>query len=256
VHLTLLNLLGQPVGWQRWFKEWPISPCIRAKIRASGSRGNWLGRGQLGVLLLTLMQTALQITSELFDVTPDWVEVSYSNEGLKPWHGGCAIGDKIQLRKEFETRERFWLCRRDELLAHELLHACRADFSDSLFEEILAFQTSRSWWRRFFSPIFGSNRETLLFLGTLLPAAALVWVSPWIYLVPGALALLGLGRLLIRQRQYRRCVRNLGRLVSHPRAVTFRLTAEEIIRFSRGEIESYVAQQTSTRWQEIKQRYF
>jgi hypothetical protein len=197
-----------------------------------------------------------RIIKEMFDVEPQGVNITYSNKGLAPWHGGCAIGDQIQLRKEFETRDKFLFCRRDELIAHELLHACRADFPDSLFEEILAFQTSRSWWRRFFSPIFGSNRETLLFLGTLLPAAALVWISPWIYLVPGTLALLGLGRLLIRQRQYGRCVRNLGRLVSHPRAVTFRLTAEEIIRFSRGEIESYVAEQSCPRWQEIKQRYF
>lgn len=53
---------------------------------------------------------------------------------------------------------------KQEILAHEKVHARRALFEEPMFEEVLAFRTSPSFLRRYFSPILCTPSQTYLFL--------------------------------------------------------------------------------------------
>ncbi len=139
------------------------------------------------------------------------IEVTYSNEGLAPWHGAMTLisGDKVEirLRKAFKKKRRYlFLYDREEILAHEMIHARRKDLDEPKFEEFLAYQTSPNAFRRLVGPIIESPRESWLFLLTLVGPL----ISNW--LIPLPILLLGLGvtRLIRRHRAYRRCLKKLG----------------------------------------------
>lgn len=112
------------------------------------------------------------------------IEISYSNKGLLPWEGGCLWeieGEKplLQLRKIFESQDKFLgIYSKEEIINHELVHAKRIAIKGAIFEEVLAYQTSKSPFRRFFGPIFRSSKESAFFL---LSSLTLI-LSPWIFL--------------------------------------------------------------------------
>ena len=120
--------------------------------------------------------------------------------------------------------------KKEEVLAHELVHARRALFDSPKFEEILAFRTSKHKWRKWLSPIFSTNLEVLLFFGA-------AFLSFWT-LLP---LLLHLGyffmRLYRHQKIIRHCKDFLTRISSHGEELLLALTDEEIVAFSRGELE-------------------
>lgn len=226
-------------------------------------------------------------SAALYDIAPDWIPVFFSNQGLLPWHGGCAWICQLeedqsplaffQLRKNFARQSRYLgLYQRDELVVHEMSHVGRMTFQEPLFEEILAYRTATSRFRRWFGPILHSSRETLLFVLLLffvLLADLAVLLQPSLALFQIALglkaltlALIGYAvvRLAYRQRRFKRCLGHLQALFSQSalaERVIYRLTDREIMQFSElapREILHYAHSQAnrSLRWRLLLLAYF
>ncbi|MGE3953632.1 MAG: hypothetical protein AB7F31_00350 [Parachlamydiales bacterium] len=193
------------------------------------------------------LQPAVERVRVLFDVAPTWVPVTYSNEGLMPWHGGFMDPSKgIQLREAFRTKERYLgLYSREELVAHELVHAGRAHLNEPKFEEIFAYWVSGSLLRRWLGPMIERPWEVWAFLGAVMLPLFADFVSiglGWplfmpLKVLPAVLMGLGVGRRVRRHRTLSRLLRKLEAIsdARGARAIAYRLTDEEIIRFSKRE---------------------
>lgn len=228
---------------------------------------------------------------EYYGIHPSWVPIFYSNEKLAPWHGGCAWifqekeGDPtsacLQLRKSFfgkETRkETLWgIYPRSEVVSHEVCHIGRMMFEEPKFEEIIAYQTSSSPFRRWFGPIIQSAKEAYLFgislilillidLFALFSDPRLVYSEIlWLKAIPIGLIFFALFRLWRRQLIFRRCLRQIEKAIPNPKKVSgviFRLTDREIVDFSQmpPDLIIKVANQEkekSLRWKLIYETYF
>lgn len=99
------------------------------------------------------------------------VPLFFSSKTLLPWQGAltwiCRLHEKgpkvtlIQLSPKFATEKILWgLYDRDELLLHELAHAGRGAFNEPQFEEIIAYSSAKSPWRRALGPLFASPSES------------------------------------------------------------------------------------------------
>lgn len=199
------------------------------------------------------MQQALGRVEGVYHIRPDWVEVSFSNEGLWPWHGGGTFlwqdeennwHLEVQLRQVFSKKERsWWGYSRTELLAHELVHAGRMAFEEARFEEMLAYRVSRWSLRRFLGPLIKKRWESMLLVGVLLVIVGadaisfLTRSSAWLYAatVLRWTPFLLIGIAAVRQwKDGRAFERARTRLVAfgigqdHVDAILYRLTDEEI----------------------------
>lgn len=230
------------------------------------------------------LSAAFPLTKTLFDITPGWLPLIFSNEKLPPWHGGCAwifqLDDDaptaalLQLRQRFAHSQRYLgLYDKTEIIAHEIAHVGRMAFPESKFEEVLAYQTSSSSFRRWLGPVVETARESLFFillLGLLLMVdialiatghhTAYFWMM-WLKTIPLGLIGYGLWRVIRKQRRFQRCLKILKQLYgdrAHP--VIYRLTDDEIILFSKSPadtIQAYVQEQQhrSLRWRLIASAY-
>lgn len=121
-------------------------------------------------------QGAWLITENLYGFAPDWIVGYYSNRKLSFFQGAATWITKqeevqiplIQLKEKFETGSLHKLYRREEVLAHEAVHAARMQFEEPIFEEFFAYKTSPHGWRRFFGPLFQRPWEAYLLLILLL----------------------------------------------------------------------------------------
>lgn len=216
-----------------------------------------------------------------YDIAPLWVPVFFSNYQLSPWQGGCAwifqLSDLeptaafFQLRKAFKRHPSYLgIYKRDELLAHELVHVGRMMFEEPHFEEILAYRTSKSSWRSWLGPLVQSSKESAWFVFLLLPIILLdlylliegdgsfYWQSMWLKSLPLALICAAILRLYRRQTIFERALHNLRSLFLRAEAVIYRLTDAEIYLFatlSPQEILQFIAKEPSLRWQVIRQAY-
>jgi hypothetical protein len=222
-----------------------------------------------------------------YDVVVDWIPVIFSNERLAPWHGGCAwifqfaentpTAAMIQLRQVFGKQPRYLgIYDRDELLTHELVHVGRMKFEERRFEEMLAYETSTSAFRRWFGPLIQSSWESVLFVMVL--AAILVFdiflvavghhdgyeIAAMLKLIPLAMLLMALIRLAVKRRQYGKCLARLESCLQSghsARAVAYRLTDKEIVAFgslSDEKVREYARLQSKEelRWKTIVLAYF
>lgn len=109
-------------------------------------------------------------TDALYGFCCDWVPGFFLNPRFSGLFGGCAyyfFPDFFALfiiRHSFKEKKR-WLCYdRDELLAHELCHVARVGVMSQRYEELFAYQTAHSGFRRLFGGIFLSQRDVFMFL--------------------------------------------------------------------------------------------
>lgn len=197
---------------------------------------------------------------EIFDFEPECLPVFYSNRSLGFWQGAASwIEDgklaSIQLREALRKGS-YWGYRRDEILAHEAVHAARSAFEEPRTEEFFAYMVSEKWWRRALGPMIQRPWEVWPFLlgvgtGLFFPLGNL-----------GAAAWIGLGfwRLMRLHRRLRSAGRNLMRLVQDAkkcRAILLRLTDREIELLAKGaDIGAYAACQQCLRWRLIRLAYF
>lgn len=179
---------------------------------------------------------------------PDWVELVFSNKGLLPWEGGCLwiTEDQkplLQLRKTFEKKERiFGLYSREEIISHELIHAYRFQFNEPIFEEVLAYHTSSSSFRRFLGPLFRSSKESLYFLLASFSFAATFFFTSSLYPFYLLFALYGFFafRLFKVQRTFNRALAKLGNIFKNRKKALdclLYLKDAEIIQFSKSSEE-------------------
>lgn len=204
------------------------------------------------------LQEAYQVTDLLFDICPSWIPFFFSNYQLAAWHGGCAwifqLNEKtptaafLQLRTRFKQQSTYLnLYTRKELIAHELSHVGRMMYQEPQFEEILAYQTSSSVWRRWIGPIFQSSKESFLFvllLGGLLITDFATLSFDHTVTFPLFIGLNGLiavfllfliGRLGWRQWIFHRCLNQLKALYQDSQVahhLIYRLLDKEIRSFA------------------------
>lgn len=205
--------------------------------------------------------------SLLFDINPDYLEVEYTNEGISFWEGGCTwIWDNkvsIQLKKQFQSKDRFLrIYTKEEILAHEAVHAVRMKFHEPIFEEVLAYQTSKWAWRRFLGPLFRTPGESYLhFLFIFIGWGIALWnIQIGLGISFGA-PIYFLSRLFYTHIYFARAASKI-RKISHlnPLWILLRLTDQEIKFFASStieEIEAYIRKNKtkSIRWQQICASY-
>jgi len=209
------------------------------------------------------------LAKELFDINPDWVWMIYDNKGLRFWEGGCTWIKQghttLQLKKIFQKKASYLGYSREEIIAHELVHVVRSAFEEPIFEEILAYQSSPSSFRRFCAPLFRNTKESIFFIlalsvffaSTFFDILQTIALTGFCCLIIG-----GLLRLLWTQRTFERSKKKLSKLVGKEKvlAVMLRLTDREIIRFSKmreNEITAYAKKMAKIqiRWQQIFESY-
>lgn len=223
----------------------------------------------------------------LYDISPDWIPIFFSNYQLTPWHGGCAwifqhtdnspTATFLQLRKSLEHKNRYLgVYSKEELVAHELAHIGRMMFEEPRFEEILAYATSPSKFRRWLGPILESSKESVFFvviLAMILLIDAFLIVfslhqiylsAMWLKLIPIGMIIWSLLRLKRKHETFNHCLENLSNCL-HSKAkayhVIYRLQDSEISLFSSicpPEIRKYAAKRAkdSLRWRIISLAYF
>lgn len=198
-----------------------------------------------------------EFLEQMFNVKPLYICSFYSNQNLTPWQGAASwIKGRslvsIQLREKLKMGSYLGVYRRDEILAHEAVHAARCGFNEDRYEEFFAYMTSEKKWRRVLGPIFQRPWEAWPLLFTLL--GGILW--PFCYW--GATFWTGLGffRLI---RQHRRlksaadCIFKHVRDVRKVRTILFRLTDSEIDLFSHGtDIHEFASQKKCLRWRIIR----
>lgn len=226
----------------------------------------FLKRAELSKYQKTFNQALTSIQS-LFDVYPSWVRIEFTNQ-LCFWEAAATYIEEnqgifipvVRIRKKGVP---FW-CTQEEILAHELVHATRIAFKGNLFEELLAYKTSRNWLRRYFGPIFFQPKEVLLFLfllvgiwcyqlGYLFFFSDLPTLTLWIPCILTGLLII---RVVIVQTIFSLCIKKIRRLLKQPdKALGFalRLSDSEIIAFafkSLDKMRKYIGkiQEKNLRW--------
>jgi hypothetical protein len=210
---------------------------------------------------------------EHFDIQIDWMQISYSNQGLSFWEGAAVRIEEtevvLQLRKAFEKGSFLKIYKREEVLAHEWVHLARMAFDESQFEELFAYSLSPHFFRRWLGPFFQTYWEAPLFL--------ILWSVPffsvlgefffsipsWFVTLPYFATGLGLIRLCRLHFNFLRCRNKIKRLLKnshHAAAFLVRLTDKEICLFGRlslEEIKRYIdgRRKTSLRWRTIALSY-
>jgi hypothetical protein len=193
---------------------------------------------------------------ELFDFAPDSLDVFYSNENLAVWQGAaCWIEEgraNLQLREGFRKGSYLGLYSRDEVLAHEAVHAARVMFEEPENEEFFAYASSPKRWRATLGPIVKRPWEIWVWIGML--AGGMFWSAG--FFLAACWSFMGLWRL-IRQHMRRNSAANtLMKKLQSPkaaRAVLFRMTDQEIRTLARGK---WVEGDESLRWRLIRAAYF
>lgn len=214
-------------------------------------------------------EEALTRTTHLYGINPKWIPLFFSNYQLMPWHGGTAwifqenddlpTSAFFQLKKIFQ-KNRYYLgiYDRQELIAHEISHVGRMMFEEPKFEELIAYRTSSSPFRRFFGSIVQSSTESMIFVMLMFLILCLDFFfisfdyeeafqySLWLKLIPFVLIGYGFFRLWNRQRQFKKALQNIKGAIKKEEdaeAVIYRLTDKEIELFSKlssNEIVKYI----------------
>jgi hypothetical protein len=192
---------------------------------------------------------ALAETERLYGFRLDWVPGFFINPRYSLLFGGCAFyfyPDFFALfiiRRAFATRTRWLIYDRRELLAHELCHVARIAFGSRQFEEMFAYQTASSAFRRLSGSIFRGQAEAFWLVGSTLglltaqmvQTLALPWVPVWPFwcLTGGVLAWL-VGHLTVLRRVWRHALEHAEWLApGRARALLFRCTDAEVAALSR-----------------------
>lgn len=219
---------------------------------------------------------AREKTKKLYGINPDWPVAFYSNRSLYFWQGAAAWIDAkraplIQLKEGFRKGSYLRMYTREEVLSHELAHACRMGFDEPLFEEVFAFKTSKSWPRQMGGPLFVYSWEAGVLLGSLLISllanGALLWGEErwWLrglFYLPWILIGLGGLRLAVLHICLSRAKKKFSSLICNPKealAVCYRLTDKEIFFFAKNSTarcREYISNQKSLRWRQIVLSYF
>ena len=196
-----------------------------------------------------VLSEAAEKTEKLFGFRADWVPAFFPTRGLGLLWGGCTVitdsGFPVFfLRRGFRTRPKWFIYRRDELLAHELCHAVRGCLEDETYEEHFAYMTSGSAFRRVAGNCFRHDWDAVAFL-------ILAFAFP-VFLV---------ARSIPERRTYFAARSNLEQNgFANPDAALFRMTTDEIRRIARmpdDRLGAFLKERSDAelRWQILIQRF-
>lgn len=217
----------------------------------------------------------------LYDISPDWVPLFFSNLKLWPWHAGAAwifqvtatspLGALMQLRKSlYKNKTYLKVYHLDEIIAHEFCHVGRMAFEEKQYEEFLAYRTSDRYFSRKWGPILQSALESKIFVLILATLFVLdVWLlffgsfdlylqMQYLKLIPFILVGTAVFRLLKRHQTLEQTEKKLKGIWENSNAVLFRLTDKEINQFALqtpDQIRRYAEGENSLRWHAIKTSY-
>ncbi len=191
-----------------------------------------------------IIDEAAEVTERLYDFSVSWVPGFFLSKSLGLLWGGCAytmpdsLFSVFLIRRSFEKRQKWFIYRRDELLAHELCHSARGPLRDMIYEEHFAYMTAPSRVRRYMGNCFRTKFDAMLFLIpvlVLLTAQSIESMTRYTYAIWPfwIFALAGPAILLIRNQlcrnTYFKAVKTLKKAgIEKPQAVLFRCTVSEI----------------------------
>lgn len=187
---------------------------------------------------------ASNITRELYGFQINWARGFFIRERMGFLWGGSSwyvpeSGELIFIvRPAFEHAEKWFVYRRDELLAHELCHVAHTPLADDKLEEFFAYQTSDSGFRRYMGNIFVRGMDAFIFIAPpfillavqMLNIFAGTGIAEWPFWgLIGVVPAFFLVRNQLSRNLYFRAEKKLARLkIKNRRAVLFRCTRSEI----------------------------
>lgn len=211
-----------------------------------------------------IQQRCDQRTFDLFHFTQPFMPVLFSNKGLMAWEGAAFYVEEhsgidiahVQLRKSF-LKGSFLFYKTEEVLCHEAFHAARLTYSAPRYEELFAYKTSKSSFRRFLGPIFQSPLEAKVFVVVCFFSLLMQMLfGVAIGSIPFLTAVVFfIARLYLRHMRLARALKYIEPLLKRKEdalAAVCRLTDEEIDSFARlgsPYIEKYFA---SNRYNELR----
>lgn len=199
--------------------------------------------------------------NQIFDVKPLYICAFYSDQSLALWQGAATWVEggqiaAVQLRTGLRKGTYLRIYSREEILAHEAVHGIRCAFNEDRNEEFFAYMTSEQKWRRVLGPILQRPWEVWPFFLSCL--GGVFW--PICYLGAAVWSAVGFYRLISQHLILRRAGEHLFNILGDARtvrAVLFRLTDQEIDRFSQNDlIVPYIQEQKELRWRLIRLAYF
>jgi hypothetical protein len=185
---------------------------------------------------------------ELYGFKIDWVPGFFYSPGAL--FGGCAFAlppeffTLFVLRPTFKTKEKWYIYGRDELMAHELCHTARFALGSDKFEEMFAYQTATSKFRKSFGAMVRSPMESYIFMGLifiLMASQVYIYNQEFIdrrYFLPlpviilmSLMLLYGFGlafRQSLQNSSYKKLLIKLNVISSKPAHLAFRLDDQEM----------------------------
>lgn len=276
--LLKLNKIGLIPGPQESVEEFTrrADYCLHLKNHLSDELKTNL---DAEIAPIDILEPATMTLSMKYDIAPHWIPLFFSNYRLPLWHGGCAwiyqmtedspTAALIQLRRKFEeTKKYLGIYHRDELITHELCHVGRMKYQEPKYEEMLAYRTSEYSFRRLFGSLFQSSIESVIFLLIIFMLAVFDFflistdrhdaytMALWLKAIPVALILAAITRLVHRRKTLEKCRKNLEAVFGkkYAEAVLYRLTDDEITRFSKYNSEHIKAYANTQAAQELRWR--
>ncbi len=223
-----------------------------------------------------IVQEAAAVTEKLYRFSINWVPGFFLSKSIGPLWAGYAIHIPEEhltvflIRKNFAARKRWFIYRREELMAHELCHAARSPLKDFAFEEFFAYQTAPSIVRRYLGNCFRTQLDALLFVLPVMLLLAVQLVDTFTsYRMPVTIfwiiALACPAFMLIRNQLARNCYYKAHKALSRlpgtiPGPVLFRCTSQEIKEISHRRDDAlldYIKERMNSelRWKIICNRF-
>ncbi len=230
-----------------------------------------------------LIQPLFESLDQKFGIDPRWIPVYFIKHGLGMFGGGGMFsgtdentGQNVTffvLREAFRNKQKWLIYSRDEIMTHEFCHAARAGFNEPLFEEVVAYRSGTSAFRKYIGGAFRSIARTQLLLAFL----ALFWIGFFVQLKGGELWIQALLQIpmplyiaclafegIYRQTQAEKTTQHLQLIFGQwTEAVLLRLSDTEIAELSRKPFTSpenlitWIAKRKDElRWQIIIQRFY
>jgi hypothetical protein len=184
------------------------------------------------------------------EITPYFISIT-TKKGLPFWFGAMTMicefeGQKIPII-ELPNKPRGLSLTIDDLIAHERVHYLRSAFNEPRFEELLAYRTSRSKWRKYLGPIFQSPWESYLSLGLML----LPLFFFQLILITLTFLISLFIRLIINQHVLKKALKNLSLHYTNSEELILLFTDTEILKAAQNKFDQI--DKTSPRLELLKQ---
>lgn len=217
------------------------------------------------------------LAKEEYDIFPSWVKIVFDKKEVGRFHLAATIYKKtkrwgylvdfIALQPAWKEEVFYRKYSKQEVLSHEALHILRAGNLFSSYDEILAYQSQKNGFRRFFGEVFGEEKSVIItlalsFVLLLISFFSLGFFFLFFLLYMGWIFFLFF-LLFLKKKILKAALKRIKKIASRNTAkfVLCRMTEKEIKMFSKKsekECLEYVLKKTRTslRWLVIYKSYF